>query len=573
MDYKKAKDLRGKSFSERMTENLISGSGIGESFKKTLSEKSKARMTGIKEKFDPLNIAKALTGGSRLGPALLGKMTGRSQQDLQYFAGDPKKQKLNQKATTGLSGKDLEESTESLGRIYDLLKRDRDSKLRQRQKKQNFEESLEAQEELRNQELIKALTARRKKTPKEKRKEEVKQKEAERKEKKQEEKAPEKPPAKAPEKPPAKAPEKPPAKAPEKPPAKAPEKPPAKAPEKPPAKAPEKPPAKAPEKPPAKAPEKPPTAAPAPKPEVKPPTAAPAPKPEVKPPTAAPAPKPIEAAKPSTATPTVKPPIIGGAAAKLGAGAGVVISALVAAGLSQKAQANVLAQVKSESNFVPKSESLFYTTAKGIMGTFGKNRIPSEEFAQQFVSKKGDDRSEQLANHVYATTDGNSSPGDGWKYRGRGFLQITGKNAYKSLGDYLKVDLVSNPDLLNTAEIAAKSIPWFFLNYKKNLTKCAPKSLEDISLVNRAVGFSDPTKEKGKKRAELASEIESMNLNSGSQIDQSSKENKNLKEDAANKDRPAINVNNNTTNVQKQSSPSSSAPSDDRPAYMQKTRG
>jgi len=533
MDYKKAKDLRGKSFSERMAENLISGSGIGESFKKTLSEKSKARMTGIKEKFDPLNIAKALTGGSRLGPALLGKMTGRSQQDLQYFAGDPKKQKLNQKATTGLSGKDLEESTESLGRIYDLLKRDRDSKLRQRQKKQNFEESLEAQEELRNQELIKALTARRKKTPKEKRKEEVKQKEAERKEKKQEEKAPEKPPAKAP----------------------------------------EKPPAKAPEKPPAKAPEKPPTAAPAPKPEVKPPTAAPAPKPEVKPPTAAPAPKPIEAAKPSTATPTVKPPIIGGAAAKLGAGAGVVISALVAAGLSQKAQANVLAQVKSESNFVPKSESLFYTTAKGIMGTFGKNRIPSEEFAQQFVSKKGDDRSEQLANHVYATTDGNSSPGDGWKYRGRGFLQITGKNAYKSLGDYLKVDLVSNPDLLNTAEIAAKSIPWFFLNYKKNLTKGDPKSLEDISLVNRAVGFSDPTKEKGKKRAELASEIESMNLNSGSQIDQSSKENKNLKEDAANKDRPAINVNNNTTNVQKQSSPSSSAPSDDRPAYMQKTRG
>ena len=59
----------------------------------------------------------------------------------------------------------------------------------------------------------------------------------------------------------------------------------------------------------------------------------------------------------------------------------------------------------------------------------------------------------------------------------------------------------------------------------------------------------------------------------GAKIDQSSKENKNLKEDAANKDRPAINVNNNTTNVQKQSSPSSSAPSDDRPAYMQKTRG
>ena len=261
-------------------------------------------------------------------------------------------------------------------------------------------------------------------------------------------------------------------------------------------------------------------------------------------------------APPATTTTPVKPAVSRpSTATKLGAGAGVVISALVTAGFSQKAQANVLAQVKSESNFVPKSESLFYTTAKGIMGTFGKNRIPSEEFAQQFVSKKGDDRSEQLANHVYATTDGNSSPGDGWKYRGRGFLQITGKNAYKSLGDYLKVDLVSNPDLLNTAEIAAKSIPWFFLNYKSYLTKGNPKSLEDISLVNRAVGFSDPTKEKGKKRAELASEIESMNLNSGSQIDQSSSANRDMKADA-NAQQPApTNVNNTYENTK--TSPSS----------------
>ena len=557
MDYKKAKDLRGKSFSERMTENLISGSGIGESFKKTLSEKSKARMMGIKESFDPLNIAKKLTGGSRLGPALLGKMMGRSKEDLQYFAGDPKKQRLNRSTTTGLDPETLKETTESLGKIYDLLKKDKDNKVNQREKKEKFLFEQDTEEELRNQELIKALTARRKKTPKEKRKEEVKEKEAERKEKKQEAKAPEKPPAKAPEKPPAKAPEKPPAKAPEKPPAKAP------------AKAPEKPPAKAP----AKAPEKPPTAAPAPKPEVKPPTAAPAPKPEVKPPTATPAAKPE--VKPPTAAPAAKPPIIGTAAGKLGGAAGLVVSALVSSGIvSSKAQANVLSQVKSESNFVPKSESLFYTKAEGIQGTFGKGRIPTLEFAQQFVSKKGDDKSEQLANHVYAKTDGNSAPGDGWKYRGRGFLQITGKNAYKSLGDYLNVDLVSNPDLLNSPEIAAKSIPWFFLNYKKNLTKGDPKSLEDIGLVNKAVGFADDkVGSKAKKRAELASEIQSMDLNSGSQIDQASKENKDLKADIANKDKAPIIVNNNTTNTQGKASAPTSSPADDRPAYMKKAQG
>jgi len=281
-------------------------------------------------------------------------------------------------------------------------------------------------------------------------------------------------------------------------------------------------------------------------------------------------PAPTQPAAPTTAP--VKPGLPKpSTATKLGAGAGIVISALVAAGFSQKAQSNVLAQVKSESNFVPKSESLFYTTAKGIMGTFGEGRIPSEEFAQQFVSKKGDDRSEQLANHVYAKTDGNSAPGDGWKYRGRGFLQITGKSAYKSLGDYLKVDLVSNPDLLNTAEIAAKSIPWFFLNYKSYLTKGNPKSLEDISLVNRAVGFSDDkVGSKAKKRAELASEIQSMDSNSGSQIDQSSAANRDMKADA-NAQQPApVNVNNTYEN--KKTSPSSGGGggSDDTNPYERK---
>jgi predicted chitinase len=548
-----------------MAENLIAGGSIGTSFKKTLSEKSKARMMGIKEAFDPLNMVKKLTGGSKLAPAILGKMLGRSKQDLEYFAGDPRKRKLDTKTAIGFDEETLQKSTESLGNIYNLLKKDRDNKIAQRERKQSFEKAVDKQEELRNKELIKALTARKKK------------KEVPKKEEKPKEEAPAKPPAGKPPTVPKKgAPGKAPAKAPEAPKPPAP-KPPAKAPEAPkpsapkPAEAPKPPapkPAEAP-KPPAKVPEtrkpKAEPVKPAPKPTAEKPAA---PKPEAKPPTAAPAPKPE--VKPPTAAPVAKPSVLAG---KLGGAAGVVISALASAGLSSKAQANVLAQVKSESNFVPKSESLFYTKAEGIQNTFGKGRIPTLEFAQQFVSKKGDDRSEQLANHVYAKTDGNSAPGDGWKYRGRGLLQITGKNAYKALGDYLKIDLVSNPDLLNTPEIAAKSIPWFFLSYKKNLTKGDPKSLEDVSLVNRAVGFADDkVGSKAKKRAELASEIESMDLNSGSQIDQASKENKDLKA-ASEKDRPANIVNNNVT-TQTKKQPSTPPPvGDDRPAYMKKFQG
>jgi putative chitinase len=247
-------------------------------------------------------------------------------------------------------------------------------------------------------------------------------------------------------------------------------------------------------------------------------------------------------------TTTPKPAPIGGAASKLPGVAGLIISTLISSGItSVKAQANILAQVKEESQFVPKSEDLFYRNAAAIQNTFGKSRIPTLEFAQQFVSKDGDNRSEQLANHVYAKTSGNSTPGDGFKYRGRGFIQITGKDAYKSLGDYLKVDLLSNPDLLNNTEIAAKSIPWFFLIYKKGISKGDPKNLEDISLVSKSVGFADPSGEKKIKRAKLALEIESYDSPPATvptklpEIDQLSKENKQLKEESTPQNQTIVN--------------------------------
>ena len=168
MGYQKAKDIRKQSFANRMAENLIAGGGIGESFKKTISEKSKARIMGIKEAFDPLNLVKKLTGGSRLGPTLFGKLTNRSQEHIEYFGGDPKKRKLGQSSTTGIDPETLEESTKCLGKIYKLLKQDKENKKLDGEKKNNFLESQDKQEELRNQELVKALTARRKKEEKKK---------------------------------------------------------------------------------------------------------------------------------------------------------------------------------------------------------------------------------------------------------------------------------------------------------------------------------------------------------------------------------------------------------------------
>jgi len=204
-------------------------------------------------------------------------------------------------------------------------------------------------------------------------------------------------------------------------------------------------------------------------------------------PAPAPAPKPTAAPTPAAPPPRKegeKPLEVSGVQA-------TIVKSLNESGVtSPKAHANVLATVKAESNFKVQSENLNYSSPERIQAVFGAKRIPSVEFAQQFVKNP-----EGLANQVYKTTDGNSAPGDGFKYRGRGFIQHTGKNQYAAISKFAGVDVLSNPDSLNSPEVAAKAIPWFLLSYKG----LKPDDVENMSKVNKAIAFADPT---GKKAAE-----------------------------------------------------------------------
>ena len=426
----------------------------------------------------------------------------------------------------------LSKSTQVLGMIYKTMQRAREDQISQMEIAKNFDKTKESDEEDRNNELIKALTLKRKPKKKEPPKKEPPKEEKPKPTTKKDEgkgKPTEAKPTKTTEKPvEAKPVEKPTAE-------------------------------KVTPKETPKVPEKKVT-------EVKPE----APKAPEKAPTPA-APKPSATKAPGIGE-KVAIGVAGGAAA---AGAGVVIAALTEAGLSKKAQANILAQVKAESDFKPKSENLNYTKAEGIQNTFGKNRIPTLEFAQSLVSKP-----EELANHVYAKTDGNSEPGDGWKYRGRGFIQITGKNAYKALSKYLQMpELLSNPDLLNTPAIAAKSIPWFFLSYKGK----KPEQLENITTVNKAVGFADKRLKSGEMesehRAKLAEEYSKQPPASqaspaapttGTQIDQASKENKDMKKAADVKQQINVNNNSSTQNQSTTSQPAAADDYDDRNPHQKK---
>ncbi|MEO1190991.1 MAG: peptidoglycan-binding protein [Pseudomonadota bacterium] len=105
--------------------------------------------------------------------------------------------------------------------------------------------------------------------------------------------------------------------------------------------------------------------------------------------------------------------------------------------------AHMIGQCAHESlRFTLVSESLFYTTAERVIAIFPRHFSGLSE-ASQFLRN-----SEAMANKVYANRMGNGSPqsGDGFRYRGRGYLQLTGKDNYKTFGQRIGLDLLENPD-------------------------------------------------------------------------------------------------------------------------------
>ncbi len=112
-------------------------------------------------RFDPLNIAKFLTGGSSLGPALLGKLTGRSQRDIQYFSG--RMRPIRERGTATRIGREpgtgmSEGVNEMLRKIYYLMQITRESDLERSDKELNFAEEKKLEDEKRHKELLKVLS-------------------------------------------------------------------------------------------------------------------------------------------------------------------------------------------------------------------------------------------------------------------------------------------------------------------------------------------------------------------------------------------------------------------------------
>jgi predicted chitinase len=290
------------------------------------------------------------------------------------------------------------------------------------------------------------------------------------------------------------------------------------------------------------------------------------PMPESEAPPAAPPAKPPAATPPkpsTTATPAAQAePTPSGAAptpVPSGDAVGQIVSELENAGItSKKAQGNILAQVAKESNFKPINENLEKWTAQTLFRLYGppgasftdrqgktqtvpghknKVRFPAWETAVD-LAKKG---ATAIGDVVYGGRMGNTAPGDGHKYRGRGYIQLTGKEAYEKIGKILGVNLVSDPDKVNEPEIAAKIVPAFFLQFKGR----RPEQLEDINTVNKLVGAADPKSVQA--RVSLAADFESK-LASGQSIGSSSTQVASNQRQQAKSQTPTV-VNTPTTNT------------------------
>ena len=119
--------------------------------------------------------------------------------------------------------------------------------------------------------------------------------------------------------------------------------------------------------------------------------------------------------------------------------------------------AHFLAQCGHESGgFRLTKENLNYS-AKGLMGIF-KKYFPTEALAKQYERKP-----EKIANKVYSSRMGNGdeASGDGAKFCGRGYIQLTGKDNYTAFGKSINEDIAANPTWV-AEKYALLSAAWFF---------------------------------------------------------------------------------------------------------------
>lgn len=141
------------------------------------------------------------------------------------------------------------------------------------------------------------------------------------------------------------------------------------------------------------------------------------------------------------------------------------------------------AQIGHESNDLNNwEESLYYSSAQRLCAVWPR-RFVSLAMAAPYVANP-----EALANFVYSNRMGNGDykSGDGWRYRGRGPIQITGREMYTKIAKALRVDCINNPDLLKT-DVGFLASAYFYAEVKSCNGYADTGRLEDFKKISQQI--------------------------------------------------------------------------------------
>lgn len=163
-------------------------------------------------------------------------------------------------------------------------------------------------------------------------------------------------------------------------------------------------------------------------------------------------------------------------------------------------QVGILSVIGKESGFIPKNETSYANTKDNVrIREIFTDRVPASD-DELNILKTND---EAFFDAVYgpaaaAKADrntGNTEPGDGYKYRGRGFNGLTFKTNYKTYGDMIGEDLVTHPDRVNDPLIAAKIAVQFFLAWQDSspIPQFTTKEDAAIYFANKNAGWGTGT--------------------------------------------------------------------------------
>lgn len=116
--------------------------------------------------------------------------------------------------------------------------------------------------------------------------------------------------------------------------------------------------------------------------------------------------------------------------------------------------------------FTRMEEDLYYRSVETVHAAFRRTRNESVDKLKSLLRKP-----EPFANYIYAHVNGNrdEASGDGWKYRGRGPCQLTGRSNYADAADGLGLDLLGAPKLVATPEVGSMVAGWYWHTIKGNV--------------------------------------------------------------------------------------------------------